>query len=483
MAYPLLSLRDTSNVEIESIDFGIVGATGYSSEIELRVWNDYGAEEGSTTAFNVLTKLLNENNEESGDPITQKWIECKIGKAGDTATPERIDTEWTVMGINSYPSLGTIQQNTYRTLYLRLHAPAGVSTGELTLNLSLGDGVTPTILSDLKRIVHSGVFSEELFNSTGILKGGDAITYGNDTIDISRIVARFNGKLVVIPKTQVALSQEDVNGVALINGESYLAVLSVNSNGTLTVTKGTKAESPTVPETPEGEIKLRTVTVEYGVSGGVIEESNITWDAELVEAGLRIYDSDNFELGKFYALLDDRFFEITSEAHGLLEDGYNWIHLTNSGVIGNMSNEPEGVLNLFRVQYSVGVASVDDLRSFIDPFNSKIKELVYNDTGSTIPKGSVCDVLGLNAILPSSTDNSRKWCGVAESDILDEHWGYIVKVGRCEALTIANASVGDILATCSADGYLIKNNAPNERESVGILLEEVIENGLAFIDI
>ena len=483
MTYPLLTLRDTSNVEIESIDFGIVGATGYSSEIELRVWNDYGAVEGSTTAYNVIAKLLNEDNEESGDPITQKWVEYKIGKAGDTATPEHIDTEWSVMGINSYPSLGTIQQNTYRTLYLRLHAPAGVSTGELTLNLSLGDGITPTILSDLKRIVHSGVFSEELFNSTGILKGGDVITYGNDTIDISRIVARFNGKLVVVPKTQVILNQEDVNEVALTNGESYLAVLSLNPNGTLTVTKGTKAESPTAPETPEGEIKFRTVTVEYGSTGSVIEESNITWDAELIEAGLRIYDSDTFELGKFYALLDDRYFEITSEAHGLLEDGYNWIHLTNSGVIGNVSNEPEGVLNLFRVQYSVGVASVDDLRAFIDPFNTKIKELVYNDTEATIPKGSICDILGLNTVTPSNEENSKKWCGIAESDILDEHWGYIVKAGRCEALTIANASVGDILATCSVDGYVIQNNSPNERENVGVLLEEVIENGLAFINI
>ena len=483
MTYPLLTLRDTSNVEIESIDFGIVGATGYSSEIELRVWNDYGAVEGSTTAYNVIAKLLNEDNEESGDPITQKWIECKIGGAGDTATPERIDTEWTVMGINSYPSLGTIQQNTYRTLYLRLHAPAGVSTGELTLNLSLGDGITPTILSDLKRIVHSGVFSEELFNSTGILKGGDVITYGNDTIDISRIVARFNGKLVVVPKTQVILNQEDVNEVALTNGESYLAVLSLNPNGTLTVTKGAKAESPTAPETPEGEIKIRTVTVEYGSTGSVIEEGNITWDAELIEAGLRIYDSDTFELGKFYALLDDRYFEITSEAHGLLEDGYNWIHLTNSGVIGNVSNEPEGVLNLFRVQYSVGVASVDDLRAFIDPFNTKIKELVYNDTEATIPKGSICDILGLNTVTPSNEENSKKWCGIAESDILDEHWGYIVRAGKCEALTIANASVGDMLATCSVDGYLVQNNTPNERENVGVLLEEVIENGLAFINI
>jgi len=51
--------------------------------------------------------------------------------------------------------------------------------------------------------------------------------------------------------------------------------------------------------------------------------------------------------------MDDRYFEITSEAHGLLEEGYNWIHLTNSGIVGNVSNEPEGVLNLFRVQYSV----------------------------------------------------------------------------------------------------------------------------------
>ena len=327
MTYPLLTLRNTSNVEITKIDFGTVGASGYSSEIELRVWNDYGAEEGSTTAYNVIAKLLNSDNEESGDPITQKWVEYKIGKAGDTATPEHIDTEWSVMGINSYPSLGTIQQNTYRTLYLRLHAPVGVSTEELALNLSLGDGITPTILSDLKRIVHSGVFSEELFNSTGILKGGDVITYGNDTIDISRIVARFNGKLVVVPKTQVTLNQEDVNEVALTNGESYLAVLSLNPNGTLTVTKGAKAESPTAPETPEGEIKFRTVTVEYGSTGSVIEEGNITWDAELIEAGLRIYDSDTFELGKFYALLDDRYFEITSEAHGLLEDGYNWITL------------------------------------------------------------------------------------------------------------------------------------------------------------
>jgi len=483
MAYPLLTLRDTSNIEIESIDFGTVGATGYSAEIELRVWNDYGAIEGSTTAFNVLAKLLNEDNEELGDPITQKWVEYKIGKAGDTATPEHIDSGWSVMGLNNYPELGTIQQNTFRTLYLRLHAPAGVSTGEIALNLSLGDGITPTILSDLKRITHNGVFSKELFGSTGILKGGEVTTYSDEYFDVGRIVARFNGKLVVVPKTRVTLNQNDSNEIALTGGESYLVVLSINPNGTLTTTKGAKAESPTAPDTPAGEIKFRTVTVEYGVSGSAIEESDISWDAELIEAGLRIYNDDNFELGKFYALLDDRYFEITSEAHGLLEEGYNWIHLTNSGIVGNVSNEPEGVLNLFRVQYSVGVASVDDLRSFIEPLNSKFKELIYNDTDATIPKGSVCDVLGLNTVLLCSTDNSRKWLGIAESDILDEHWGYLIKTGRCEALTIANASIGDILATCSVDGYLITNNSTNERESVGILLEEVVENGLAFIDI
>ena len=64
MTYPILTLRNTSNVEITKIDFGTVGASGYSSEIELRVWNDYGAEEGSTTAYNVLVKLLNEDNED-----------------------------------------------------------------------------------------------------------------------------------------------------------------------------------------------------------------------------------------------------------------------------------------------------------------------------------------------------------------------------------------------------------------------------------
>ena len=483
MPYPLLTLRDTSDIEVTTIAFGTVGATGYSSELELRVWNDYGAIEDSTTAYSVIAKLLNEDDEESGDPITQKWVEYKIGKAGDTATPEHIDTEWSVMGINSYPNLGTIQQNTHRTLYLRLHAPVGVSTEEISLNLSLGDGITPVILSDLRRITHSGVFPEELLGSTGILNSGEITTYDDEYFDVGRIVARFSGKLVIIPKTQITLNQEDVNEEALTSGQSYIAVISVNQNGTLTTTKGTKAESPTTPETPTGEIKLITVSVSYNADGSVIEENNITWDAELIEAGLRIYDDNIFELGKFYALLDDRYFEITSETHGLLEEGYNWLHLTNSGIIGNVSNEPSGVLNLFRVQYSVGVASIDDLRAFIDPLNSKLKELVYNDTGNTISKGSVCDILGLNTVEPSDEDNSTKWRGITESDILDEHWGYLIKAGKCEALTIANASVGDILATCSVDGYLVVNNSPNERENVGILLEEVIENGLAFIDI
>ena len=151
MAYPNLILLDNLGKLVTEIDFGIVNAGVYSNEIELRFYNL-----GTVTAYNVSAKLLNENNEEAGDPIIQKWIEYKI------------DTEWIPMGINSYPRLGTIHPNNYKTIFLRLRAPVGVSTGNVIIKIALSDGVYPIILTDLSNIVDNGIF----IGDNGVLRCG-----------------------------------------------------------------------------------------------------------------------------------------------------------------------------------------------------------------------------------------------------------------------------------------------------------------------
>ena len=212
MTYPLLSLRDKFDVEIETINFGTLAAASYSEEIELRVWNNYHYEEEAIDAHNVIAKILDENSEEAGEAIEGKWVEYKIGHYNDTATPEIIDDDWKPMGKGFYPALGSIQENTYRTLYLRLRAPVGVATESLSLHLSLGDGVSPEIISDLCLLSQNGIFTEELFKSTGILSIGTFTYYENDKFDTGRIVLRKEGKLIVVPKTQITLNQEDSSG-------------------------------------------------------------------------------------------------------------------------------------------------------------------------------------------------------------------------------------------------------------------------------
>ena len=151
MAYPNLILLDNLGNLVTEIDFGTVNAGAYSNEIELRVYNL-----GTVTCYNVSAKLLNENNEEAGDPIIQKWIEYKI------------DDEWISMGINSYPRLGTIQPNNYKTIFPEAKSPVGVSTGNVTIKISLSDEVYPVILTVLSNIVDNGIF----IGDNGVLRCG-----------------------------------------------------------------------------------------------------------------------------------------------------------------------------------------------------------------------------------------------------------------------------------------------------------------------
>lgn len=448
MAYPKLELLNSDLETITEIDFGDVNAGGYSSEIELKVFNS-----GSVTAYNVSAKLLNENNEEAGDAITQKWIEYKIGKEDDTATPLIIDDVWRPMGLGSYPDLRNIETNKYRTIFLRIHAPIGVPTENISLNIALSDGTYPVIYTDLDKVLDDGIFPEEGIISCGVE------TNSTDTFIFRRTVVKSD-RLIVIPEQEITLDQNDGEDNSLIAGEKYYAVVSY-SDGELKTTKGVKGENPAIPEV-EG-IKLLTVTVLYDAEGTKIDDSNISWDCELSQGSIRI-SNGILELGKMKVLFGDKYFSIGTNFI-LLNEGDNWIHITNSGAVGNSSEKLDDVLNLYKIEYPELV--IYDLRHFID---SSVKEKVFNE-GEAIPKGSACDVSGIDTVTLS--EGIDKFVGIAENDILDT--GYIIRLGKCEAL-VSGGEFGDSLTPL--EGKLVIGE-----DKVGILLERVLQEGLAYIEL
>lgn len=141
MADPILSIRDLEDNLLTGLDFGTINAGEYSSIIECRLWNDYDGI-GSIVATNVTIKLVNGEGLEEGQIIEEALAEYKVGKEGDTATPERIDTSWKPLGRGFPLEAGDIQPNTYRTVFLRIRVPAGIETAGFSLGLSIYYGGT-----------------------------------------------------------------------------------------------------------------------------------------------------------------------------------------------------------------------------------------------------------------------------------------------------------------------------------------------------
>lgn len=141
MADPILSIRDLEDNLLTGLDFGTINAGEYSSIIECRIWNDY-ENIGSLVATNVTIKLVNEEGLEEGQIIEEALAEYKVGKEGDTATPQRIDSSWKPLGRGFPLEVGDIQSNTYRTIFLRIRVPAGIETAGFSLGLSIYYGGT-----------------------------------------------------------------------------------------------------------------------------------------------------------------------------------------------------------------------------------------------------------------------------------------------------------------------------------------------------
>lgn len=443
MGQPVLTLRDTNDAEITIFDFGQIASGGVSSEIEVRVWNDYGGVNDSITANNVSLRVLNENGEEQGDLVEQCWLECKVGSPNDTATPLIVEDNYSPIGKGHYPNLGTIQKDTFRTVFLRVRVPPGASTSTISLIVSPFRGV-PAISIDpvLYELSEDGVLSEE-GNAEFEVKEGLSISVSvPDTVVISEGKFYYKGVLNLSPGASIQLNQNDVNGDPLTEEYSvYGAVISLAPDGTVNATKGVRSAPPaTFPECPEGELQIARVTVRYGQD---INESDVIWDVVPTEFSLYKLSETSYLIGAGRCVVSQRFFSVSSASQFEVQEGWTVFGIDASGVVGPTGEDVEH-LPLWAVSLSGGVSQYYDLRHYVG------QRGFWKQASEEILKGSAVVLSSLSEVSLATSDVH----GIAEFYTQADDVLFVVTKGIIQARVEGPCNVGDFLKVSATPGVL-----------------------------
>ena len=110
-----------------------------------------------------------------------------------------------------------------------------------------------------------------------VVTGREIITAGTDAIIVERGTWDYDGARGTTVRSSHTLNQNDSVPSALTAGQSYIATISQDSTGAVTVTKGTRAVSPTAPAVPTNHIFLRYITVDYQVGGtSIINDADLS---------------------------------------------------------------------------------------------------------------------------------------------------------------------------------------------------------------
>lgn len=471
MALPYLEIRDISNATISLLAFGTI-LGGQLSEVQtIRLWNDYGGTNNSDSASNVGLRVANEDGEEEGDLVENRWLEYKVGETVDTADPSLIETAWKPLGKNFYAELNNIQKNTFRTVYLRLRSPLGVSSSSYTFHLSPFYGVQISYVDELlAELAGSGIVNYQGNEDiSGFRWGYDITALDLPTVAIAEGEALFSGGYLLTDLTVVTFDQLDGSSATLESGESYYAVISLKDDGTFTTTKGNKATSPTIPNEPTGELKLAEVLVGFTTGTTAITDNNIDWQVEYAEFGGCVVSSISFEVGYGDALIGNKYIETSSKSTLSLNDNEtNYIYLTEDGYLSCVTEEPTDGLMLYKVVMVSEEATVYDRRKFIEASGDRLVLEVVNNSGSDLNKSDIVIWSGELAVSHATIAGDTKWAGVLLQDIPDGEKGWICHKGLVLANVSGTTNPGDHLKTDATAGYLTTESSPSAYERVGI---------------
>jgi len=269
----------------ESLDAGTA-----SSPATYDVWNDKGGTSNSDTLKNArIVQRYWTGSQWVADgypPVDELWYAVSLIGAIKTGDPTMADqtTGYIRIGKNSELPLGDIPKNCARTISVYRSIPAGASENGHRYDLFLVfDEASMPLSRGIALAIGGGVVPDRLVSGGGVrrLRNGRKLTgAGTDVVTCTKGRYTYDG----VPKTKLqgtaTLNQQDGSAAALASGESYKAVLSQQSGGNVTTTKGNKGASPATPSTPAGEILLGVVTVLFR-SGGTsqINQSDIDLSA------------------------------------------------------------------------------------------------------------------------------------------------------------------------------------------------------------
>ena len=142
-----------------------------------------------------------------------------------------------------------------------------------------------------------------------------------------------------------------------------------------------------------------------------------------------------------------------------------------------------------QILYKVSDASNE--LAWIDNYATELRELVKNDTGSDILKGTAVMATGAVGdriqVAPATADGSieaRYMLGVASEDITNSTEGYVTLVGPIKGLNTGSYTVGTVLwLDPNNDGELTSTqpSSPNLQMSVAIVTSSNASNGRIFV--
>lgn len=268
-------------------------AGAYSTAIELHVWADKGAASPQAAA-NVRLVIDTEDPDTAGTflrsglaPQDELWGWMRIVGYDNTADPtwSATLTDWRPVGAYASLPVGTIAGDCAVYVEVRFRPP----TTAAAMAWRFRPGAiydeyaqpVPPALTMVDRGVLTGVGDGTRF---GLISGLAVTPTGtpDDEVHVAAGTWLHEGAIYAQVASAHELDQLDVTPAALASGESYWAALTAGA-GSITVTKGTKAASPTKPTLPAGEALLAYVQVAYNAVASEIDAADIDTEAAVYD--------------------------------------------------------------------------------------------------------------------------------------------------------------------------------------------------------
>lgn len=188
----------------------------------------------------------------------------------------------------------------------------------------------------------------------------------------------------------ITLNQNDSVPSALTSGQAYIAVVSRDQSGAITVTKGTRATaaSAVAPACPAGEIPVARIIVNYNASASVINNSDITKLALDGRLKPRAGTGLTGIIGSGRAVMSGSFVRLTGETTvTLTASSTNRVWLLSSGTftVVTTDNLPPVSGALWIATFTTdgsGVTATTDKRTFCEPL-AQIVTLKRDGTEAT----------------------------------------------------------------------------------------------------